>query len=172
MSDESQARTEGRAACGQKSAEIVVAAVILALGLLVVWDSMRLGSTWAPDGPRPGYFPFYIGLIIIVSSIANIVRALAVPKAKDKVFVERGQLKLVLAVLVPAAIFAAAVTWIGIYVSAAIFIAFFMRWLGKYTWWKVAAVSLGASAVFYTIFERWFLVPLPKGPLESLLGLG
>jgi hypothetical protein len=24
--------------------------------------------------------------------------------------------------------------------------------------------------VFFLIFERWFLVPLPKGPLEAWLG--
>jgi uncharacterized membrane protein YoaK (UPF0700 family) len=56
-------------------------------------------------------------------------------------------------------------------VSGAIFVAFFMRWLGKYAWWKVAAVAIGNSVVFYLIFEIWFLVPLPKGPLEALLGL-
>jgi hypothetical protein len=33
-------------------------------------------------------------------------------------------------------------------------------------------VSAGAVAVFFLIFEKWFLVPLPKGPLERLLGLG
>jgi hypothetical protein len=36
----------------------------------------------------------------------------------------------------------------------------------------VAAVSLGQSVAFFLIFEVWFLVPLPKGPLERLLGLG
>jgi hypothetical protein len=77
----------------------------------------------------------------------------------------------VLAVLVPTALYAAAVTWIGIYVSSTLFIAFFMRWLGKYPWWKVAAVSLGAAVVFYLVFEIWFQVPLPKGPMEGFFGL-
>jgi hypothetical protein len=171
MSEDRQGPAPGRAAFGQKTAEIVVAALFLAVGALVMWDSVRLGASWAEDGPRPGYFPFYVGLIIVVSSVFNIIRAVAVPKAKDKAFVERGQLKLVLSVLVPAALYVTAVTWIGIYVSSAVFIAFFMRWLGKYPWWKVAAVSLGAAAVFYVIFEMWFLVPLPKGPVEALIGL-
>jgi hypothetical protein len=74
-------------------------------------------------------------------------------------------------VLIPSAVFVALVGWIGIYVSGALFVALFMRWLGKYAWWKVAAVSIGNSVVFYLIFEVWFLVPLPKGPLEALLGL-
>jgi len=70
------------------------------------------------------------------------------------------------------AVFAALVTWIGIYASAFLYIGFFMRWLGKYAWWKVAAVSAVTVTVFYLVFEKWFKVPLPKGPLENFLGLG
>ena len=94
------------------------------------------------------------------------------PAGSNKTFVQVGQLKLVLSVLVPSAVFVALVGWIGIYVSAVLFVALFMRWLGKYPWWKVAAVSLGQSIAFFLVFEVWFLVPLPKGPLERLLGLG
>jgi len=32
-------------------------------------------------------------------------------------------------------------------------------------------VSIGNSVAFFLIFEIWFKVPLPKGPLEALLGL-
>ena len=164
---------EGRPAFRLKSAEIAVSALFFVVGAIVIYDSMRLGMRWAEvHGPQPGYFPFYVGLIICVSSIVNLVSALLMRREKNKGFVERGQLKLVLTVLVPTAIFAAGVTWIGIYVSSFLFIGFFMRWLGKYPWWKVLAVSLGAVTVIYFIFERWFLVPLPKGPVESLLGLG
>jgi putative tricarboxylic transport membrane protein len=138
----------------------------------VVYDSLRLGAGWQEvHGPRPGYFPFYIGLLICIASVVNFVRALLVPAEKNKTFVQVGQLKLVLTVLIPTAIFAAAVTWIGIYASAVLFIAFFMIWLGKYAWWKAAAVSVGTVVVFYMVFEIWFKVPLPKGPVETLLGL-
>ena len=34
-----------------------------------------------------------------------------------------------------------------------------------------AAVSIGVPLVTYVTFERWFLVPLPKGPIEDWLGL-
>jgi len=163
---------EGRAALRYRSAELAVAGFFFALGAVVIYDSVRLGTGWADDGPRPGYFPFYVGLIICVSALVNAVRALLVPAAKNKTFVETGQLKMVLTVLIPTAIYAALVTWIGIYVSSVLFIGFFMRWLGKYAWWKAAAVSIGAAVVFFVIFEKWFQIPLPKGPLESLLGLG
>ena len=136
----------------------------------MVYDSLRLGSGWDANGPKPGYFPFYIGLLICITSVLNFARGLALKGERNKPFVQIGQLKLVLTVLVPTAIYAFLVTWIGIYVSSILFIGFFMRWLGKYAWWKVAAVSVGTMLVFYFIFEVWFLVPLPKGPLEAALG--
>ena len=161
-----------RAAFRTKTAEIVVATLFLLLGALVIYDSLRLGVGWQEGhGPRPGYFPFYVGAVICVSAVINILRALTIRPERDRAFVGVAQLKLVLSVLVPTAIYAAVVGWIGIYVASTVFIAFFMRWLGKYPWWKLAAVSIGTSVAVYLFFEVWFKVPLPKGPLESLLGI-
>jgi hypothetical protein len=161
-----------RAAFRLRTAEIGIACVFIALGALVIFDSVRQGARWVADGPQPGYFPFYLGVIICLASAVTLVRGILLPAAKNKAFVQVGQIKLVLSVLLPAAVFVALVGWLGIYVSAVLFVALFMRWLGKYPWWKVVTVSLGQSLVFFLIFEIWFLVPLPKGPLERLLGLG
>ncbi len=133
---------------------------------------MRLGARWAEDGPQAGYFPFYIALLVCISAAVNFAMALTNRADAGRDFVEREKLRLVAAVLVPAAIYVGAIGWTGIYVASAVFIAFFMRWLGKYAWWKVAAVSVGTMVAFFLIFEMWFKVPLPKGPLEELLGLG
>jgi hypothetical protein len=162
----------GRAALSQRSAEVVVAALFIFLGAVVVYDSVRLGARWGEDGPQPGYFPFYIGLIVCFASLINLLAAVVGKRERGRAFVELGALKLVLSVLVPALVYVGLISWTGIYVASTLFIAFFMRWLGKYAWWKVAAVSLGTSVFFFLIFETWFKVPLPKGPLESLLGLG
>jgi hypothetical protein len=162
---------DGRAALRFKTAELIVAALFFLLGAVVIYDSLRLGAKWGADGPETGYFPFYVGLIICASALVTFVRGLKLSGPFNKVFVQTGQLKLVLSVLVPAAVFVALVGWLGIYVSGILFIGFFMRWLGKYAWWKLAAVSFGVSASFYLIFEVWFKVPLPKGPVEALLGL-
>jgi hypothetical protein len=150
----------------------VVAALFFLAGAIVVFDSVRLGARWAEDGPQAGYFPFYIGLLVCISAAVNLVMALVNRKDAERDFVELDKLKLVLAVLIPSAIYVAAISWTGIYVASAVFIAFFMRWLGKYPWWKVAAVSIGTMVAFFLIFESWFKVPLPKGPLENLLGVG
>ncbi|MEK6245877.1 MAG: tripartite tricarboxylate transporter TctB family protein [Pseudomonadota bacterium] len=161
----------GKPAFRYRAAESVVAAGFFALGAIVIYDSARLGFGWREDGPQAGYFPFYIGAIICVCALINLVAWLAVPKEKNRSFVEVDQLKMVLSVLVPTAVYVGLIGWIGIYAASTVFVAFFMRWLGKYRWWKVAAVSIGNSVVFFLIFEIWFRIPLPKGPLEALLGL-
>ena len=168
----------GRAAFRQKSAEVVVAALFLLAGAIVVYDSVRLGAKWAEDGPEAGYFPFIVGVIICVASAINLVAVFAWARdGMDQAFVEVGQLKMVLSVLVPTSFYVlliggiGSIPGLGIYVASILFIAFFMRWLGRYAWWKLAAVSVGNSVFFFIIFEIWFKIPLPKGPLEAVLGL-
>jgi len=161
----------GRAAFSYKLAELVVAALFFVLGAVVIFDSVRLGAGWNSDGPQAGYFPFYLGVIICAATLVTFVHGLLIPPERNEAFVEVGQLKLVLSVLVPSAVYVAVIAWLGIYLASALFVAFFMRWLGKYVWWKVALVSIGNSVAFFLIFEIWFLVPLPKGPLEAWLHL-
>ena len=84
------------------------------------------------------------------------------------------QLKMVLTVMAPSIIYVALIAnpvySLGIYEASAIFIAFFMRYLGKYDWPRIAGVAIGVMFVFFMMFEVWFKVPLPKGPIEALFG--
>ena len=172
-----EGQQKGRAAFRQKTAEIVVAGLFLLAGAVVVYDSLRLGAKWAEDGPEAGYFPFIVGVIICIASAINLAAVFAWARDMDQTFVEVGQLKMVLSVLVPTSVYVlliggvGSIPGLGIYVASILFIAFFMRWLGKYDWWKLAAVSIGNSVFFFVIFELWFKIPLPKGPLEALLRL-
>src|SRR5262245_58521595 len=153
-----------------RSADIVVALILVAVGGLVIADSLRLGIGWAEDGPSSGYFPFYTGLLIVLSSLCTIVLALLGRFKNKGSFVGRGQLGDVLKVFVPTAIYVGLIGFIGIYVASALFIAVFMRWLGRFRWPAIIAVSIGVPLAIFLIFELWFLLPLPKGPLEDALG--
>jgi hypothetical protein len=152
-----------------RSADIAVALLLVALGVLVIADSLRLGIGWAEDGPKPGYFPFYTGLLIVLSSLATIAITLT-RSTESGHFVGRGQLRDVLKVFVPSAIYVALIGFIGIYAASALFIAVFMLWLGRFRWPLVIVVSLAVPFSLFLVFELWFLLPLPKGPLEDLFG--
>ncbi|MBU3551497.1 tripartite tricarboxylate transporter TctB family protein [Polynucleobacter sp. MWH-Berg-3C6] len=154
-----------------RAMDIITAIVFLAIGITVMVGSLKLGASWGADGPEAGYFPFYISLIILLSSTVTLYQAAIVnKKKKTESFVDSEPLKQIMAVLLPAIVFVLGVQLIGIYVSSALYIAIFMVWLGKYPIWKAIAVSVGVSVALYLMFEFWFQVPLPHGtwfnPLE------
>lgn len=165
------ARGEGDApAIGTAPVEIAVSILLSGVGGLAIFDSLRLGAGWGSDGPQAGYFPFYLGLILIGSSLGILLQRLQASRAGDATFVTRGQLALVLRVLIPAALFVAAILVLGIYVSSALLILYFMIVLGEFRWRAALPFALGAALLAFVVFERWFLVALPKGPLEAWLG--
>ena len=152
--------------------EAVVAAILLVVGIVVIVESRRLGSGWTSDGPGSGYFPFYIGLIIVVSSLGLLYQSLISKKRKTEVFVDSVQLKRVLSVLVPAALYVLAIRFIGVYLASAIYIALFMVVLGKYPPVRSIVAAIAINVFFFFLFEVWFKVPLFKGALDPLGFLG
>jgi putative tricarboxylic transport membrane protein len=155
---------------GTRWPELIVAGGLMALAVLVITDSLRVGIGWADDGPRSGYFPFAIGVLLLASSGFVFVRQLLRWRRADAPFASRAQLGLVVAVLVPMAVYIGAIFVIGIYVASALLIGYFMWRYGRYRWLVTLPVALGVPLVFFLVFERWFLVPLAKGPIERLLG--
>jgi putative tricarboxylic transport membrane protein len=160
-----------RSAASTRTMELVVATALFVMGAVVIYDSTRLGWKWADDGPEAGYFPFYIGLAICIASTVIFFRGAANAALARRMFVSREQLAMVFKLLIPSVLYVAAIQFVGIYIASTVFIAFFMRWLGRYSWLKTVPVALGVSVVFFLLFEIWFRVPLPKGPLEAALGL-
>jgi hypothetical protein len=153
-----------------KVMEIVVAGVVLLLGLIVIFDSRRVGAGWADDGPQAGYFPYYVGIILCIASAWTLLQAAFFSQAAADVFVSHKKLQLVASVFLPSAIYVLAIYFIGIYVASALFISAFMYWHGRFSWTKIVPVSVLVPVFLFLMFEVWFLVPLPKGPLETLIG--
>ena len=152
-----------------RSVEIGVALFTAAFAILVIFGSIKAGINWDTDGPRAGFFPFYIALFILLASVVNLFSAIMdIPR--DKLFSQWKELGRVVAVIVPTTVFVALIPSLGMYVPAAMLIALFMKWLGKYSWLTVAGVSIGVPIGIFLMFEKWFIVPLPKGPVETMLG--
>ena len=168
MSDQSHMAESGPS---QRTVEIAVALSTLAFGVIVLVGSLQVGIDWGVEGPRPGFFPFYISLFILVASIYNLVQATSLGGIKQGLFSSWEQLRRVMSVVVPATIYVALVPFLGIYVSSMLLIAVFMMWLGNYSAWKTLPIAVGVPAVVYVIFERYFQIALPKGPVEYWLGL-
>jgi len=156
-----------------RTMDIIVALVLLAGSALVIYDARRMGFGWVEgEGPAAGYFPFYIALALGLASTITIVQAvLARGGDGDGVFVSKPAMLRVMTVLLPAIGFVGLIQVLGIYVASTIFIAGFMMVIGKNSLVKSVGVGIGVPLVLFFMFEKWFMVPLPKGPLEAMLGL-
>ena len=152
------------------AAEAIASVGIFAIGVVMIVSNYRIGAGWASDGPQSGYFPMRIGVILCLASLAVLLRSLFGKQRERGIFVTWQRLRPVLLVLLPTAVFVLAIKFIGIYVASALFIAAFMRVMDKSRWWKVVLVSIGVNVLLFWMFEIQFKVPLPKGPLEALLG--
>jgi len=151
-----------------RTVDLVTAAVLFLLGAVVVADSLRLGAGWGSDGPSSGFFPFWLGTLLVVT--AGVLLGQAWRRGVRTAFVSRERLRPVLIVLLPAVALVVLTQFVGLYVASALYLAGYTRGVGAHRWTTVLLISVGIPVVTFVVFELWFLVPMPKGPLEAWLG--
>jgi putative tricarboxylic transport membrane protein len=155
-------------------ADLVTAAMLMLLGGIVIYDAVRLGVGWGNEGPRSGFFPFWLATLMLVISAAIFLQAFMA--RSEKPFVTRERFLPVLKVLAPIAGFVLLTDppgpWpgLGLYVAGGLYLGFYMRWVGRHGWSSVVALSIAVPLISFFIFDKWFLVPMPKGPVEAWFG--
>ncbi|MBR0774505.1 tripartite tricarboxylate transporter TctB family protein [Bradyrhizobium diazoefficiens] len=150
--------------------EIVVCLLLLALAITLGYDNWRTGASWDSTGPEPGYFPFYLSVILGGGSLYGLIAALLAHRAASATFVTRAQARRVMAVFVPTLLFCLAMQFLGLYVASFLLIAGFMRLVGKIALWKSLLTAFLFTAIMFVTFDIAFDVIMPKGPLEAALG--
>ncbi len=168
--EEAQQPAESPAVASNRSVDIAVSVLLLALAGLLAFDNWRTGMSWDATGPQAGYFPFYLSMILAGASLYGIVKELAARAGGGEPFVRREQLSRVLQVLVPTIAFCVLMQWLGLYVASFLLIAGFMIVVGRIAAWKSLLASALFSIAMFITFEIAFDVIMPKGPLEHLLG--
>ncbi len=165
MSGDGNAANEGPS---HRTIELVTAAGMGVFGIIVVYGALIAGIGWGFEGPKAGFFPFIIGICLIGATAINIWNGLQT--SKTKIFAEWDQLKQVGAVTIPIVVYIALIPLLGIYVSSTLLIAYFMMRISSYGPVRTAIIAIAVPLITFIVFERWFLVALPKGPLEAMLG--
>jgi len=151
-----------------RTADLTTALALMAISALVVWDALRLGIGWGTDGPQSGFFPFWLAVLVV--ACAACIAFKAARRAPGAPFIKPAQLAPVLKALLPAVAFVVLTGLVGLYVAAAVYLGTYMRWIGRYSWAAILVLSVAFPVVTFFVFETWFLVPMPKGPLEAWLG--
>ena len=157
-----------------RAADLVTAALLMLLGGIVIYEALRLGIGWGIGGPGSGFFPFWLAVLLV--AVGAVVCLQALLWGSRHPFVTWERFVPVLKVVVPLAGFIVLTdppgpwTGLGLYVATGIYLGFYMRWVGRHDWRAVVALSIAVPVITFLIFETWFLVPMPKGPVETWLG--
>jgi hypothetical protein len=158
------------AVVGDRSVNIWVYLLLLGLAGLLGYDNWRSGAGWAPEGPEPGYFPFYLSIMLGGASLYGLGYVLFARTGAGEPFVTRDQFRRVMQVFVPTLLFCAATQWLGIYVASFLLIAGFMWVIGRIALWKSLLTGFLFSLIMFVTFDVAFDVLMPKGPLEAFFG--
>lgn len=155
-----------------RKADAICAVVLLAVGALVCYESVQYGVLgWGLTGPEPGMYPFLLGLGIMIGS-AIVLGQISLRwrrAAPDAPFLPPGALRPVLSVGVPAVLMVLLTEYVGLYLSAGLYLAVYMRWIGRHRWITVVLVSVLVPFAGYVLFDKWFLIPMPRGSLTARL---
>lgn len=153
-----------------RTADIVVAAIMIGLGVLVGIDSLGRGAGWAADGPQAGFFPFLMAVLVVGGSVVVLIRALRSRAEAAGPFVLPGGLRPMLTVLLPAIGMVLLTEVLGLYLAAIVYLVGYVRWVGRFRWHVVLLVGVVVPIAFWVLFDKVFLVPMPKGMFGERLG--
>ncbi len=148
-----------------RKADIVVALGLMAVGFLALGDAVRLGFGWGMSGPESGFFPFYMGLGIVISTFFILLNAIKtyIKKGSGNPLIPEGGTSKILWVLLPAVGVVVLTELLGLHLATVLYLAFYMGVVGRIRWSKVALLSILVPLVVYVLFDKIFLIPLPEG---------
>jgi hypothetical protein len=170
VEDPTAPEADSPAVADTRSVEIFVSLLLLAMAVTLGYDNGRTGIAWDSTGPQAGYFPFYLSVILGGASLFGLVTAFLAHKEASEAFVTRAQLRRVMLVFVPTALFCLATQYLGLYVASFLLISAFMRTVGKIALWKSLLTAFIFTAIMFVTFDIAFDVIMPKGPLEAAFG--
>ena len=150
--------------------DVIAMLVLLAIAVVLGFDNWRTGASWASDGPQPGYFPFYLSVMLGGASLYGLAASFLSRKEAAETFVTRAQLRRVAQVFVPTLLFCLFTQWLGLYVASFLLVAGFMVFVGRIAVWKSLLTSFLFAISMFVTFEIAFDVIMPKGPLEAAFG--
>jgi len=150
-------------------AERIVAAFCVLLGLAIFWQARGM-EYLTSIGPGPGFFPWWLGLILTGLSAAWLLSAVwrSTQKEERRFFPEWRGLRRIL--LIAGAILAVGLTmeFVGFQLAMFAFVAFVLTALGWRGWGLTAILASALSFGVYHAFTRWLDVTLPQASVEIL----
>jgi putative tricarboxylic transport membrane protein len=145
-------------------AERVTCLLFMAFAVFVGFESIKypLGTI---DNPGPGFLPLLLGVAMAVMAIALTVKVWknGTAKAHCLFWPDQGGLPKVSLAFVTILLFTALLEITGYMINIFFLFLVLLRPIGRQKWIWSIAISMGATLVAYLLFDKWLMIPLPRG---------
>jgi putative tricarboxylic transport membrane protein len=146
-----------------RKAELLWAAVMLVVATIVIRESFQLGFGWQEYGPQAGFAPFWLGVLLLLSTGGVLLRGLYVESGAT-FFINRQGMWEAVRIFLTSVLITIGIVYLGVYIATLVYTLLFSRWLGRHRWpVAIAFAVLTTLAVFYGM-EKGLRIPLPKSP--------
>jgi hypothetical protein len=132
--------------------------------VLIILGSLRL-QFGVPQNPGPGFLPFLVGLLLLILSLALLMRSLRERKEKEPAQARAGVKNFKLFGTVAALLlFALIFPYLGFLLTTIPLMIFLSRAIGELKWKTSLAIGVLISFSMYILFKVWLKVQFPPGP--------
>ena len=138
--------------------------VALAVSVFFVASAYQL-SLGSLTEPRPGLWPFLVGLVMAASSVALFFN-------DDREDYQRftGRFRFIIFGLLSLAAFIVAFAFLGFILPGFLIFVFWLRFLGEEPWGRALGLAALFTALFYVLFVLLLGVPFPDDVVAMLWG--
>jgi hypothetical protein len=156
-----------------RTAELLVAVLLAILSIAIMiksTDSLAIG--WVPEaGPGSGAWPFWLSTGMLLSCLVTLARWFrrVTPESRsEEPFMTAETVQIVGITIAALFLLLLGTHFIGIYFSIALFLIFYLRFLGGHSWILTLILALATPIGLFFFFEGALIIPLPKAYSEPL----
>jgi putative tricarboxylic transport membrane protein len=150
-----------------RRAEIVTAGVLALLAIYMMYKSTDLGVGYVKgQGPQGGAWPFWLSAIMLICSgivAFNWWRRTSPPSQSEEPLLDAYGWRMLMLVGGGIIVFVGLVNIISIYGAIAIFLAYYVRFLGRHSWALTLVLAIALPIGFFFFFEGAMRITMPKG---------
>ncbi|MDR7313895.1 tripartite tricarboxylate transporter TctB family protein [Brevibacillus nitrificans] len=134
------------------------AVILLIFSALILWQSLGMENQNAL-GFGPGFFPFWLSILMIVLSIAYLFQSRKEWISIKEILPKKKALREFMLILVAMAVFVLTAEWIGFIAAGTISV--FLLVYRAFSKGVAVGFSIGISLLLFFIFVKALSVPLP-----------
>lgn len=153
-----------------KWVEIVTTVTLLVLGIFLLWESVNMGAGWSPSGPEPGLWPTALTLLYMAGTLGVLVYTILKPDERPFFEVKQEVIDL-FSVGIPILVAIPLIYWLGVFATSSLYLAFFMFWYGRFTWYSSLGGGLALGVILWLLLRKGFNISMPMSVLyyENIL---